>query len=121
VKEGLVEALEAAFGLGDLAKVEELLGRIEVLRPGELTPYVQAQGARFGARLAAARRDRDNHRDRSRRSQLIDGLLDGQSIRTDRQASGPSPQVEDLAEIFGPVPPDDGHLRILQDSARRRV
>jgi tetratricopeptide (TPR) repeat protein len=57
VKEGLVEGLEAAFGLGDLAKVEELLGRIEALRPGELTPYLQAQGARFGARLAAARGD----------------------------------------------------------------
>jgi class 3 adenylate cyclase/tetratricopeptide (TPR) repeat protein len=55
VKEGLVEALEAAFGLEDLYKVEELLGRIEALRPGELTRYVQAQGARFGARLAAER------------------------------------------------------------------
>jgi class 3 adenylate cyclase/tetratricopeptide (TPR) repeat protein len=59
VKEGLVEAMEAAFGLGDLAKVEELLHRIESLRPGELTPYVQAQGARFGARLGAARDDAD--------------------------------------------------------------
>jgi class 3 adenylate cyclase/tetratricopeptide (TPR) repeat protein len=55
VKEALVEAVEAAFALGDLGKVEELLGVIEALRPGELTPYVQAQGARFGARLAAAR------------------------------------------------------------------
>jgi len=55
VKEALVEAVEAAFALGDLEKVEELLGVIDGLRPGELTPYVQAQGARFGARLAAAR------------------------------------------------------------------
>jgi len=39
--------------------VEELLGVIEGLRPGELTPYVQAQGARFGARLAAARGETD--------------------------------------------------------------
>jgi tetratricopeptide (TPR) repeat protein len=55
VREALVEAVEAAFALGDLGKVEELLGVIESLRPGEVTPYVQAQGARFGARLAAAR------------------------------------------------------------------
>ncbi|MDP9242570.1 MAG: hypothetical protein M3O84_05270, partial [Actinomycetota bacterium] len=59
VKEALVEAVEAAFALGDLGKVEELLGVIEGLRPGELTPYVQAQGARFGAKLAAARGDTD--------------------------------------------------------------
>jgi len=57
VKEALVESVEAAFALGDLDKVEELLGVIEGLRPGELTPYVQAQGARFGARLAAAREE----------------------------------------------------------------
>ena len=49
VKDALVEAIEAAFGLGDLGKVEELLGVIEGLRPGELTPLVQAQGARFAA------------------------------------------------------------------------
>jgi len=57
VKEGLVQALEAAFALEDLSKVEDLLGEIEDLRPGELSPYVQAQGARFGARLAASRSD----------------------------------------------------------------
>ncbi len=59
VKEALIEALEAAFALGDLGKVEELLGVIEGFRPGELTPFVQAQGARFGARLAAARGETD--------------------------------------------------------------
>jgi tetratricopeptide (TPR) repeat protein len=57
VKEGLAEALEAAFALGDLERAEELLGEIEAMRPGELTPYLQAQGARFGARLAAGRSD----------------------------------------------------------------
>jgi class 3 adenylate cyclase/tetratricopeptide (TPR) repeat protein len=59
VKEGLMEALEAAFGLGDMEKAERLLGEIQALRPGELTPYPQAQGARFGARLAAARGEND--------------------------------------------------------------
>jgi hypothetical protein len=55
VKEGLVQAIEAAFVLGDLGKVEALLGEIDALRPGELTPYLQAHGARAGARLAAIR------------------------------------------------------------------
>jgi len=59
VKEGLVEALEAAFELGDGAKVGELLGHIEALRPGEVTPYLRAQGARFAARLAALRGEHD--------------------------------------------------------------
>ena len=59
VREALIEAVEAAFALGDLVKVEQLIGVIEGLRPGELTPYVQAQGARFGARLAAARGETD--------------------------------------------------------------
>jgi predicted ATPase/class 3 adenylate cyclase len=59
VKEGLVQALESAFALEDLAKAEELLGSIEGLRPGELTPYFQAQGSRFGARLGVVRGDPD--------------------------------------------------------------
>jgi tetratricopeptide (TPR) repeat protein len=59
VKEGLMEALEASYGLGDLDAVERLLAEILALRPGELTPYPRAQGARFGARLAAARREND--------------------------------------------------------------
>jgi len=67
VKEALVEALEAAFALGDVGKVEELLGVIEALRPGEITPLVQAQGARFSARLAAARGDTEQSSPGSRR------------------------------------------------------
>jgi class 3 adenylate cyclase/tetratricopeptide (TPR) repeat protein len=59
VKEALVEALEAALALGDLAKLEELLDVIASLRPGEITPLIQAHGARFGALLAAARGERE--------------------------------------------------------------
>ncbi|HEX9122211.1 MAG TPA: adenylate/guanylate cyclase domain-containing protein [Actinomycetota bacterium] len=55
VKEGLVEALEAAFALEDAEKLEELLSQVEGLRPGETTPYIQAQGARFAAKFAALR------------------------------------------------------------------
>jgi tetratricopeptide (TPR) repeat protein len=54
VKLALVEAIDSAFELGDLAKVRELLGIIEELRPGELPPLLNAQGERFRASLAVA-------------------------------------------------------------------
>jgi hypothetical protein len=50
VKLGFVEALEAAFALGDAAKVDELLGIIEALRPGERPPLLEAHAYRFRAR-----------------------------------------------------------------------
>jgi hypothetical protein len=53
----LVEALEAAFDLGDTAKVEELLESVERLRPGDRPPLLAAHATRFRARLAAAPED----------------------------------------------------------------
>ncbi len=50
-KSAVVEALEAAFALGDHAKVRELVAWIDGLRPGERPPYLQGQAARFRARL----------------------------------------------------------------------
>jgi class 3 adenylate cyclase/tetratricopeptide (TPR) repeat protein len=50
VKLGFVEALEAAFALGDAAKLDELLGIIEALRPGERPPLLEAHAYRFRAR-----------------------------------------------------------------------
>jgi class 3 adenylate cyclase/tetratricopeptide (TPR) repeat protein len=58
-KDGAVETLEAAFALGDMSKVEEVLGILEALLPGETTPFISAQGARFGARLAELKGDAD--------------------------------------------------------------
>jgi hypothetical protein len=52
-KRNLIEAVEAAFALGDLAKAEELLSGVEMLQPGELTPFVRGHRARFRARLDA--------------------------------------------------------------------
>ena len=57
VKGGLVEQLEAAMVL-DGAKAEELLSDLERLRPGETTPYLMAQAARFRAKLSAGEDDR---------------------------------------------------------------
>ena len=55
VKLGLVEAIAAALDCGDLAAVDELLGIIEGLHPGELTPFLKANGLRLRARLDAQR------------------------------------------------------------------
>jgi tetratricopeptide (TPR) repeat protein len=57
VKQGFTEAAEAALALGDLAKAEALLAVVDRLRPGERPPYLDAQAARFRARLAATRDD----------------------------------------------------------------
>ena len=45
-------ALEAAFALGESAKIEELLASIEAVPPGSRPPYLDAQARRFRARLA---------------------------------------------------------------------
>jgi tetratricopeptide (TPR) repeat protein len=52
VKQGIVEALEAAFTLGEAAKIEELLASIETVPAGSRPPYLDAQARRFRARLA---------------------------------------------------------------------
>ena len=53
IKTALVEAVEAAFSLADYTKVRQLLEWIDGLRPGERPRYLQAQAARFRARLLA--------------------------------------------------------------------
>jgi class 3 adenylate cyclase/tetratricopeptide (TPR) repeat protein len=59
VKAGFVWAVEAAFALADVGKVEELLAAVEQLPPGQRPPFLQAQAARVRARLAAVRGDRE--------------------------------------------------------------
>jgi tetratricopeptide (TPR) repeat protein len=56
VKQGIVEALEAAFALGETARLEELLTSIESVPPGSRAPYLDAQARRFRARLAGGDR-----------------------------------------------------------------
>jgi class 3 adenylate cyclase/tetratricopeptide (TPR) repeat protein len=51
VKQGLVDALEAALALGDTRKAEELLAWIEEVAPATRPPYLDAQALRFRARL----------------------------------------------------------------------
>src|SRR5262249_25405654 len=59
VKVALAEALESALVAGRLETVEELLHRIEAIPIGRRPPFLQAQAARFRARLGAARGERD--------------------------------------------------------------
>ena len=51
-KQGVCEALEAAFALGDSATVEKLIGAVEAIPPGTRSPYLDAQARRFQAKLA---------------------------------------------------------------------
>jgi len=52
VKLLLVEALEAAFALGDHQKVLELVAHVDALRPGERPPLLEAHAHRFRAKLS---------------------------------------------------------------------
>ncbi len=55
VKEAYVVAVEAAFGLANLDKVEELLAVVDRLPPARRPQFLQAQGLRLAARLAHLR------------------------------------------------------------------
>jgi class 3 adenylate cyclase/tetratricopeptide (TPR) repeat protein len=51
VKQGFVEAVEAALALGEQSRASELLAAVETLEPGLRPPYLEAQAHRFRARL----------------------------------------------------------------------
>jgi predicted ATPase/class 3 adenylate cyclase len=59
VKVAFPEALESALALGDRARAEELLLRMESIPPGRLPPLLRAHALRFRARLAAADGERE--------------------------------------------------------------
>ena len=55
--EGFHEELENALALGDYPRIERLLAEASDWRPGERTPFHRAQLARFGAHVAAWRKE----------------------------------------------------------------
>src|SRR5712692_9735286 len=59
VKEAFVVAVQAAFELDDLGKVEELLGIVVALPPGRCPQFLRAHSMRFQGRLADRRGDGD--------------------------------------------------------------
>jgi tetratricopeptide (TPR) repeat protein len=52
VKQGLVEAVEAALALGEVGRAEELLSLVDGVPRGLRSPYVDAQVRRFRARIS---------------------------------------------------------------------
>jgi tetratricopeptide (TPR) repeat protein len=52
IKQGLVDAIEAALALGDAKRAEELVASIEAVPPGLRSPYLGGQALRFRARLS---------------------------------------------------------------------
>jgi class 3 adenylate cyclase/tetratricopeptide (TPR) repeat protein len=52
---GVVEAVEALFTLGELDRVDQVLGELDELPPGDLSAYIGAQEARLKGVLAARR------------------------------------------------------------------
>jgi class 3 adenylate cyclase/tetratricopeptide (TPR) repeat protein len=55
VRIAFASAVDSAFAMGDLGKVEHVLGELSGLRRGEVWPSLLALGERTSARLAAAR------------------------------------------------------------------
>jgi len=55
--DALFEALEAAAAIGDTDGLREQFALLDALPPGELRPFLQAQQARFRARLEPADAD----------------------------------------------------------------
>jgi hypothetical protein len=70
VKQGLVEAVEAALALGELAKVEELLALVEAVPSGTRPPFLDAQAKRFRARLSGDASDYETAIERFRELNL---------------------------------------------------
>ena len=128
VKRALVEAIAAAIAAGDLDQAEELLGVIEGLRPGELTPLLKAHGLRLRAQLdirhgapdrtderfgAAAEEFRRlgtpfwlavtllEHAEWSNGDQSTAGLAEAQAIF---ESLGATPWLERLARLTSPPP-----------------
>ncbi len=57
VKQGFVQAGEAALALGDVDRAEELLGMLDALPPAQVTAFYQAHRDRLRALIAAQRGD----------------------------------------------------------------
>ena len=73
VKRCLVQALEAALELDDLARADRLLAQVDDLPPGGLSPWLRAQRTRFHARLEARRGNHDRvERDHDRAERLFE-------------------------------------------------
>ena len=104
-KQGLVEALEAAFALDESAKIEELLALIEGVPAGTRPPYLDAQAKRFRARLSDDGTGFDAAAARFRELGIVFWLAvtlleHAEWLVGRNQASEAAPLVDEAREIF---------------------
>jgi class 3 adenylate cyclase/tetratricopeptide (TPR) repeat protein len=106
VKLGLVEALEAAFALGETEKLGELLDLIAVLRPGERPPLLEAHMHRFRGKLAGDDAEltaaTELFRERGLTFWLAVTLLEhGELLAEQGRRGDAEPLLAEAREIFG--------------------
>ncbi len=105
VKLGFVEALEAASELGATGKVEELLGMIEALRPGERPPLLDAHVARFRSKLSGEEAGFKTAASRFRELELpfwlaVTELEHAEGLAAGGRAAEAEPLLAEAREIF---------------------
>jgi hypothetical protein len=105
VKQGIVEAVEAAFTLGEAAKIEELLTSIETVPPGSRPPYLNAQARRFRARLAGDGAGYEAAAEQFRQLGIpfwlaVTLLEHGELLLSQGQPSEAEPLIAEASEIF---------------------
>jgi class 3 adenylate cyclase/tetratricopeptide (TPR) repeat protein len=105
VKHGVVEAIEAAFALGDSAKIEELLASIETVPAGSRPPYLDAQARRFRARLAGDGAGYEAAAERFRELDIpfwlaVTLLERAEWLAVQGRAAEAEPQLDEAREIF---------------------
>ena len=109
VKQGLVEAIEAALALGEQERAAELVATIDAIPPGLRPPYLRAQADRFRALLA----DSDGSAASSFQAaeagfreigvvfwQAVTQLQHGEWFVAHRRASDAAPLLAEAREIF---------------------
>jgi predicted ATPase/class 3 adenylate cyclase len=98
VKLCFVEALEAAFALGDLLRLEELLDTVTAFRPGERPPMLEAHVNRFRSKLTG---DEAGFRAAAGLFRALDlPFYLGVTLLEHGEATGSEPLVAEAREIF---------------------
>ena len=104
-KMSVVEALEAAFTLGENDKVRELLALVDELRPGERPPLLEAHSHRFRGKLAGDEGEFDTatarFRELSLRFWLAVTLLEhGELLTENGRGEDGAPLLAEARQIF---------------------
>jgi tetratricopeptide (TPR) repeat protein len=127
VKQGLVEAIEAALALGDAKRAEELVASIEAVPPGLRSRYLGAQALRFRARLSASDDAAFESFDAAAKQfreleapfwLAVTQLEHGERLVAAGQASDAEPRLAEAREIFGTLEATPWLERVTAAAAR---